>query len=74
MVPSRLIRLKPLRIALRRRFRAIQDLARPLAWAITLWVVVIALPYAWLYPGERLQRPICMVLVGLPLFAALLVA
>ncbi len=74
MVPSRLIRLKPLRIALRQRFRALQDLARPLAWAMTLWVVVIALPYAWLYPGERLQRPICMALVGLPPFAALLVA
>ncbi len=31
-----------------------------------MWLVVIALPYLWLYPGENLARPICLVLALLP--------
>ena len=74
MVPSRPIRLKPVRDALRARFEALSDLTRPLAWAWALWFVVVALPYLWLYPGERLSRPICMALVFFPPLACLFVA
>ena len=74
MVPSRPIRLKPVRDALRARFEALSDLTRPLAWAWVLWFVVVALPYLWLYPGERLSRPVCVTLVFLPPLASLVVA
>lgn len=62
MVPLRLHLLNPIRAALRARWRALRGLARPLGWLLALWAVVVALPYGWLYPGERLTRPICVAL------------
>jgi len=74
MVPSRRNRLNPIQDAIRVRLRALRHLARPMAWALALWLVAVALPFAWLYPGERLSRPICLFLVVLPPLATFAVA
>ncbi len=39
---------------------------RQLTWGLALWLVLIAVPYGWLYPGDNLSRPICIVLALLP--------
>ncbi len=39
---------------------------RQLTWGMALWLVVVAIPYSYLYPGDNLGRPICMVLALLP--------
>ena len=36
--------------------------ARPLLWGVSLWSLVVALPYVYLYPGQSLSRPVCWVL------------
>lgn len=33
-----------------------------LAWSLGLWLTVVALPFAFLYPDEGLQRPVCLLL------------
>ncbi len=82
MVPVRPKRLKQRRLAAdlgllaaaRARVDAVRTLQRPVGWALALWGVVILLPFAWLFPGERLARPVCVGLVALGPVATLLVA
>lgn len=44
-----------------------------MAWGAGLWLVVVAVPYLYLYPGENLDRPTCLLLAALAP-AAMLVA
>ncbi|MCO4760000.1 MAG: hypothetical protein KC502_00730 [Myxococcales bacterium] len=74
MVPVRHNALKSIGDTTRRRVRSVRRLLRPLVWAWALWAVTVAVPYLWLYPGQRLTRPVCMVLVGLPLLLTTLSA
>ncbi len=36
-----------------------------LAWSLGLWLTVVALPFVFLYPGEGLDRPVCLALAVL---------
>ncbi len=47
---------------------------RPLAWGVGLWVLVVALPYGFLYPGVGLERPVAMLLAALPPLAMVIAA
>ena len=35
------------------------------AWGLLLWLTLVAVPYAFLFPDDGLDRPICLVLAGL---------
>ena len=37
-------------------------LKKVLAWCLGLWLTVVAVPFAFLYPQEGLDRPVCLVL------------
>ena len=59
---------------LQRARRDLVDRRRPLAWGIGLWLVIIAVPYLYLYPGDNLSRQTCLLLAALPPLAMLVAA
>lgn len=43
-------------------WQRVVSLRAVLAWGLGLWLTVVAVPFAFLYPQEGLDRPVCMVL------------
>jgi hypothetical protein len=48
------------------RVAQVRALRRPMAWGLLLWAVVVAVPYALIFPEHGLSRPVVMVLAVLP--------
>ena len=69
MVPARAWSYK-----LQRVRRDLVSRRRPLAWGVGLWLVVIAVPYLYLYPGDNLSRQTCLWLAAMPPLAMLVAA
>lgn len=69
MVPPRSIPHKLHLMADRLRERG-----RALLWGLGLWALLVALPYAWLFPGQNLARPVCIGLALAGPFGMLLAA
>lgn len=43
-------------------WRRVVALRLILLWSLGLWLTVVAVPFAFLYPGDGLERPVCLLL------------